>query len=159
MESSFFVKFCARLSSSWIKFCCLCKTRRRLLVLYARVRTVLMDPHSSWHPRHHHHNYHYHHHRGRHHHHYYRHRHHEHQHQGCVISLLKSKSGFSIRNGYFVSLVKSKSRSWIQMIHNGGGFFGSLSKTGYFGHILSVSLLRIRKEWTLPAVTRNNFNT
>ena len=51
----FFVKFCARLSSSWIKFCRLCKTRRRLSVLHAWLTTVLMDPYSSWHPRHHHH--------------------------------------------------------------------------------------------------------
>ena len=97
MDSSFFVKFCARLSSSWIQFCCLCKTRRRLLVLHAWLMTVLMDPHSSWHPRRHHHNHQYHrrhrrhrrrrHRRRRHrrhHHDDYRHRHHEHQHQGCV---------------------------------------------------------------------------
>ena len=55
MDSSFFVKFCARLPSSWTKFCRLCKTRRPLLVLHAWLTTVLMDPHSSWHPRHHHH--------------------------------------------------------------------------------------------------------
>ena len=79
--------------------------------------------------------------------------------KGALFLYLNPNPDYSIRNGYFVSLVKSKSRSWIQMIHKGGGFFRSLSKTGYFGHILSVSLLRIRKEWTLPAVTRNNFNT
>ena len=41
-------------------------------------------------------------------------------------------------------------RRWIPWI---------ISKTGYLGYMIrSVSLLRIRKEWILPAVTRNNFN-
>ena len=150
MESSFFVKFCARLSSSWIRFCCLCKTRRCFLVLYAWLRTVLMDPHCSWQPgiiiiiiiiiivivtmnini------------------------------EGALISLLKSKSGFSIRKRIFRFFTKIQKRitdpndpqrRWILWI---------ISKTGYFGYMIrSVSLLRIRKEWTLPAVTRNNFNT
>ena len=42
------------------------------------------------------------------------------------------------------------------MIHNGGGFLWITSKTGYFGYMTrGVSLLRIRKEWILPAVTLN----
>ena len=40
------------------------------------------------------------------------------------------------------------------MTHNGGGFLWITSKTGYFGY-RGVSLLRIRKEWILPAVTLN----
>ena len=138
MDSSFFVKFCARLSSSWIKFCCLCKTRRCFLVLYAWLRTVLMDPHCSWHPRHHHHNHH----------------HHRRRHSGmniniedALISLIKFKSGFSIRKRIFRFFTKIQKRitdpndpqrRWILWI---------ISKTGYFGYMIrGVSLLRIRKE-------------
>ena len=45
------------------------------------------------------------------------------------------------------------------MIHNEDEFFGSYP-TGYFGYMIwIVSLLRIREEWILPAVIRNNFNT
>ena len=42
------------------------------------------------------------------------------------------------------------------MIHSGGGFLWITSKTGSFGYMTrSVSLLRIRKEWILPALTLN----
>ena len=80
--------------------------------------------------------------------------------EGALISLLKSKSGFSIRKRIFRFFTKIQKRitdpndpqrRWILWI---------ISKTGYFGYMIrSVSLLRIRKEWTLPAVTRNNFHT
>ena len=78
---------------------------------------------------------------------------------GCV-SLLKSKSGFLIRKRIFRFFTKIQKwiidpndpqRRWILWI---------ISKTGYFGYMIrNVSLLRIRKEWMQPAVTRNNFNT
>ena len=55
------------------------------------------------------------------------------------VSLLKSQSRFLIwKRIYFVPLLKSKNRLLIQKIHNGGGFW---------------------KEWILPVVTQNNFNT
>ena len=156
MDSSFFVKFCARLSSSWIQFCCLCKaiaafkycmhgSRRSWWILIARgtpgiiiiivvvfviiimiIVIVTMNINI----------------------------------EVALISLLKSKSGFSIRKRIFRFFTKIQKRitdpndpqrRWILWI---------ISKTGYFGYMIrSVSLLRIRKEWTLPAVTWNNFNT
>ena len=47
--------------------------------------------------------------------------------QRC-ISLLKSKSGFLLRKRIFRFFTKSKNGLLIQMIHNGGGFFGSYPK-------------------------------
>ena len=75
---------------------------------------------------------------------------------GCV-SLLKSKCGFLIRLRIFRFFIKipkriidpnDPQRRWILWI---------ISIIGYFGYMIrGVSLLRIRKEWILPAVTRNN---
>ena len=59
LTTVFFVKFCARLSSFWIQFCCLCKTRSRF-ISNAALTAVLMDHNSPWHPRRHHHHHHHH---------------------------------------------------------------------------------------------------
>ena len=57
--------------------------------------------------------------------------------EGLIFGILR----------YFISLLKSKKRIIDQMIHNGGGFLWTTSKTGSFGYMTrSVSLLRIRKE-------------
>ena len=68
---------------------------------------------------------------------------------GCV-SLLNSKFPIIIRKQIFCSLLKSKNGLLIQMIHNGGGFFGSYQKPDtldtlfegflYYGYGLRVNL-------------------
>ena len=75
------------------------------------------------------------------HHDYHRRRRHDHRHHRRFFTKIQKR----------ITDPNDPQRRWILWI---------ISKTGYFGYMIrSVSLLRIRKEWTLPAVTWNNFNT
>ena len=75
------------------------------------------------------------------HHDYHRRRRHHHRHHRRFFTKIQKR----------ITDPNDPQRRWILWI---------ISKTGYFGYMIrSVSLLRIRKEWTLPAVTWNNFNT